>query len=78
MISPYTVTIDNEDTPSERSIIIENEDGVRIESWDREEEIDIHDGAYDTIFYLTKETFLDLYATMTALKKFIDEDNKGE
>ena len=76
MISPYTVTIENEDSLSDRSIIIENEDGVRIESWNREEEIDIHYGAYDTIFYLTKESFLDLYETMTALKSYIDADKK--
>lgn len=72
-MSPYTITIENEDNPLSRNIFIENEDGARIESWFGENEIEIHHGAYDDTLYLTKESFLEVYELMTVLKKYIEE-----
>lgn len=73
-MSPYTVTIENENNLSNRNIFIENDDGARIESYEGEEDIEIHQGAFDTTLYLTKESFLELYELMTVLKKYIDNE----
>ena len=75
-MSPYYVTIENENDSSYRDIFIENDDGTMICSYDRETDIEIHHGAFDNTLYLTKESFLELYELMTVLKKYIDADEK--